>query len=211
VELLAIYNVAALGKARLDIPGVHVQHVQWTEDYVARLARADIGIAPNELPLRERSAALELTACDDSELMYEPFDHLVRFKASTNPGRLYPFAAAGLPVVSDFAPSAAQFLLDGESGLLASSPHGWFEALEALAASAPLRASLAAALRDRLTAAYDTQVDAFVRACSREPLPAPETIAGVVAPEEQLARVDRYSRPRGPLWRRAVGRFRAAR
>jgi glycosyltransferase involved in cell wall biosynthesis len=211
VELIAIYNVAALGKARLDVPGVRVQHVQWTEEYVGRLAAADIGIAPNELPLSERSAALELTAYDDPELMYEPFDHLVRFKASTNPGRFYPFAVAGLPVVSDFVPSAAQFLLDGESGFLASSPYGWFEALEALAASAPLRASLATALHARLAAAYDAQVDAFVEACKREPLPPPEPIAGAASAEQQLARLDSYSRPRGPVWRRALGRVRRRR
>jgi hypothetical protein len=211
VELLAIYNIAALGKARLDVPGVRVRHVPWSEAYVEHLAHADIGIAPNELPLRERSAALELTAYDDPELMYEPFDHMVRFKASTNPGRLYPFAAAGLPVVSDFAPSAAQFLLDGETGFLASSPHGWFEALEALAASPALRTSLAVALRARIVAAYDAQVNAFVRACAREPLPPPEPVSAAVSAEEQLARVDRYSRPRGPVWRRVVSSLRGRR
>ena len=133
--------------------------MQWTDGFAARLARADIGIAPNELPLRDRALALESTAYTDGELAYEPFDHLVRFKASTNPGRLYAFAVAGLPVVSDFVPSAAQFLLDGESGLLACSPHGWFEALESLAASAELRTRLAAALRERLESARARQAD----------------------------------------------------
>ena len=207
VELLAIYNIAALGKAHLDIPGVRVTHMQWTEDFVDHLARADIGIAPNELPLRNRDDALELTAYADGELMYEPFDHLVRFKASANPGRLYPFAVAGLPVVSDFVPSAAQFIFDGESGLLASSAHGWFEALEKLADSPTLRTKLASALYARLASAYDAQVDAFLEACAREPLPPVDLVSGA-SPEEQLARLDRYERPRGRLWRRVVAALR---
>ena len=54
VELVAIYNIAAYGRARIEVPTVKVRHVQWTDDFVTELARADIGIAPNELPLQNR-------------------------------------------------------------------------------------------------------------------------------------------------------------
>ena len=52
----------------------------------------------------------------------------------------------------------AQFVLDGVSGFLAASPHGWLEALERLADDPALRTSTAAELRARLDAAYDRQV-----------------------------------------------------
>lgn len=206
VELVAIYNVAAYGKARLDMRSVEVRHVQWTDEFVAELARADIGIAPNELPLLHRLDALELTASDDGELMYEPFDHLVRFKASTNAGRLYPFAHAGLPVVSDFVPSAAQFVLDGESGFLASSPEAWYEAFVRLAESPELRARCAANLAARLAAAYEAQVDALVAACAAPLRTGPVGFTDRPSTAAAAARLERYAGPAGssPLRRWAA-------
>jgi glycosyltransferase involved in cell wall biosynthesis len=182
--------------------------VQWTPDLVDVLATGDIGIAPNELPIRDRLAALEATAYPDPELMYEPFDHLLRFKASTNPGRFYPFAAAGVPVISDFAPSAAQVLVDRETGLLASSPHAWYEALSALADAPEQRTRLAANLLRRLDDLHARQVDDFVTALGRPPLPAPVEIPGALAAEAQLERASAYARPQGPLWRRLLARIR---
>src|SRR5437762_993649 len=70
VELRAIYNVAALGKARLGIPDerlLTVRHVQWSPD-LAPLADVDVGIVPAELPVRDRGAALEATAYPEPEL-----------------------------------------------------------------------------------------------------------------------------------------------
>ena len=46
------------------------------------LRHIDIGILPNMMPIRDRLAVLELTAYDEPEFMYEPFDYLLRFKAS---------------------------------------------------------------------------------------------------------------------------------
>jgi hypothetical protein len=139
--------------------------------------------------------------------MYEPFDHLIRLKASTNHGRLYPFARLGIPVVTDFAPSAGQFVRDGESGFVASSPYGWLEALEALADSARLRNRFAANLRIRLDEEFDRQLDEFVAFCEAPPKPAPAVIAGWPSAEDELARLDRYASPSGPRWRRALRRL----
>ena len=198
VELRAVYNIETLGKARLGIPDerfVRVRHIQWTPAFPNDLAGVDIGIVPSELPVANALVALELTALPEPEFAYEPFDHLVRYKASTNPGRLYPFARLGIPVVADFTPSAAQFVEDGVTGLLASSPHGWLEALDVLAGSAELRARLAAGLRERLDAAYERQLDDFVAALALPRKPAPAVIPGALAVAEQQALLDRYAGP----------------
>ena len=203
VELSAVYNIETLGRAQLGVPDerlVTVRHIQWTPAFADSLADADIGIVPGELPVANALAALELTAYPEPEFMYEPFDHLVRYKASTNPGRLYPFARLGVPVVADFTPSAAQLVQDGVTGLLASSPHGWLEALEALAGSAQLRERLAAGLRERMDAAYERQVDDFLAAVAAPRKAAPADLPGTVA----LA--DRFPGPAGAPLPGAVAR-----
>jgi hypothetical protein len=129
--------------------------------------------------------------------MYEPFDHLVRFKASTNPGRLFPFAQLGIPVIGDFVPSSAQFVVDGESGLLASSSHGWLDAFEKLAASSALRERLATALRDRVTRAYDVQVPELIAFLQEPAKGAPSDLTGVESTDDELTRLSTYARPRG--------------
>jgi hypothetical protein len=215
VELHAVYNHQQLGRASIGMPDerfVAVRHIQWSNDYVEHLRRADVGIVPNELPIRERQAVLELSAYDEPQFAYEPFDHLVRFKLSSNPGRIYPFAQLGIPVVVDFTPSGSQFVLDGVSGFVASSAHGWLEALEQLAASVELRASLGAELRRRMTCAYDDQIDLFLDWCRRPLKPAPAALPGVAGPEDELELLDRYRAPSAPwTWprvRNRISRFR---
>ena len=200
VELRAVYNIETLGKAKFGVPDgrfVSVRHIQWTASFPGDLAAVDIGIVPGELPVAELLRALELTAYPQPEFMYEPFDHLVRYKASTNPGRLYPFARLGIPVVADFTPSAAQFVQDGVSGLLASSPHGWLEALDTLARSAELRTRLATGLRERLDEAYERQLDDFLEALSAPRKPVPAVFPAEVTVVEQQALIERFAGPAG--------------
>ncbi len=209
VELRAVYNIETLGRTRLGLPDerlVTVRHVQWTPAFADSLADADIGLVPGELPVANLLGALELTAYPEPEFMYEPFDHLVRYKASTNPGRLYPFARVGVPVVADFTPSAAQFVQDGVTGLLASSAHGWLEALEALAGSAALRERLAAGLRERMDAAYERQLDDFLAAVAAPRLPPPVELPGAAALADQQALADRFPGPAGAPPPSAVAR-----
>lgn len=199
VELLCIYNLTHLGRA--DLPGleeagVKVSHVQWRSDTLLDdLARADIGIMPNELPIRDRQAALWNTALPTGNFAYEPFDHLVRYKVSANPGRLFPFACAGLPVIADFCPSASQFIRDGESGFIASSPHGWHFALLSLTKSVQLRQSCADRLRDTVFAQQQRQAKAFVHACSNLECRAPFDISEAATAEDDQRRFNDFPRP----------------
>ena len=137
------------------------------------LAGVDVGIVPNLLPIHDPRRALRRTASLEPSLAYEPYDYLLRLKASSNPGRMYPFARLGIPVVADLTPSLAQFVLDGVSGFLAASPQGWLDALERLAEEPALRSSMAVELRTRLDAAYDRQVADLLAFLHRPPLGPP--------------------------------------
>lgn len=219
VELWAVYNVATHGRAHIGIPDsnlVKTRHIQWTPEmepgadvsrvFYSELRHADIGIVPNALPVRNRLEALAVTAHDEAEFAYEPFDHLVRFKASTNAARVYPFAQLGIPVVADFVPSAGQLIRDGESGFIASSPSGWFEALDTLAASAEVRTRCAAALRASVDAECDRQLRRLVALCAGNLKSGAPPFFDRAAVDEERAQVDRYQRPRGPGGLRRIQR-----
>ncbi|MEW5984333.1 MAG: glycosyltransferase [Acidobacteriota bacterium] len=227
LEFWAIYNIERLGRAHIGVPDssvVKVRHIQWSADvepdtevsrsFYEHLPHVDIGIVPNAIPIRDRLTVLEATACHEPEFMYEPFDHILRFKASCNPGRLYPFAMLGIPVVADFAPSASQFIRDGESGFVVSSAHGWYEAMETLAESAELRNRMAAALRTEVARAYDAGLETFLEFCRKPLRSRPPTIPSQTSAETELARLPRYARPRQEgilrrVWARARRSLRA--
>jgi glycosyl transferase family 1 len=208
VELRAIYNVEARGRAELGIPDervVRVRHVQLepglapgttvSQTLLDELADVDVGIVPNLLPVHGARRALRRTGPPEPALAYEPFDHLLRLKASSNPGRLYPFARLGISVVADVTPSLAQFVLDGESGFLAASPQGWHDALERLADDPALRTRMAGALRARLDEAYERQVPDLLAFLDRPPAGPPVAFAGERPAEDDLADLPLYAAP----------------
>jgi len=210
LEFWAIYNIEALGQARIGMPdslAMKVRHIQWSEkvepgsevsqSMYQELRHIDIGILPNMMPIRDRLDVLELTAYDEPEFMYEPFDYLLRFKASCNAARLYPYAQLGIPVVGDFAPSASQMIRDGESGFVACSPHGWFEALDALAASADLRNKFASGLRRSFGHEEERQLEEFLSFCTRPLKTGGQVFTGTLTAEDELARLQYYVRPGG--------------
>ncbi len=217
IELWAIYNVEKFGKlADKYMPDeslLKVRHIQWLDDYAPNssvtsqfyneLAQADIGIVPNALPIKTPLDALEQVAYPNFEFGLRPFDHLLRYKSSCNPGRIYPFAQLGIPVVADFAPSSCQFIFDGEEGFVVSTSYGWFEALHTLAESAELRNRMAKKLQEKMAREYDTQVQTFLDFC-QNPLikSAPHYFKHITTTEEQLSRMPRYlsHQKKKPRW-----------
>lgn len=208
VELVCVYDVKGGRPSAAALPDpsvVPTRHVQYGGEPVPgatvpsvfdeELATADIGIVPNLLPLRDVPGLLRRSAELDPSLAYEPFDHLLRLKASSNPNRLYAFGRLGIPVVADVTPSFAQFVLDGVSGCLAAGPGGWFQALELLAGSAELRTRMAGALRERLDQADERMVPDLLAFLAGEPLGPPVALPGVRAVEDDLARLGTYARP----------------
>ncbi len=208
VELLCIYNINMFGKVNfneLEKHGVKVRHVQWNkESLLDELSKADIGIMPNELPIRNRHSALIDTAFPIGEFAYEPFDHLVRYKISANPGRLVPFVCAGLPVIADFCPSASQFIRDGESGYIASSPEGWYYAFTRLAESETLRRLFAERLSKCVLKRRQQQVDNLQIACKKLNINQPLYRFQSTNLELELSYLNRYIKPQRSFSERLV-------
>lgn len=211
VRFMVIYNIDRLGRAVRGLPNpdiVPTEHVQWTPSvYRDRLLEADIGVVPNLLPVWRPLHTLRSAEVPGLNVNYEPFDYLLRFKASTNPWRVSVFAKLGIPVVSEFTPSACQLIEDGRSGFLVGSAHGWYACLAQLASSAALRAEMGALLSERVEAVQRESFCRFVAAVERpkavEPIP---PMAGIRTAEQDLAH---YRPPgNGGLRARVVRRLR---
>lgn len=160
IEFWAMYNVGKSGEWRHNLSSkIPVRHIQWSEEnYVNELAKVDIGIVNNEIPLdlswRRMLARSGWYRYGLRRYPTRQHDTIVRYKYSTNPGRVYVFAQMGIPVVTDFAPSANQFVRDGKTGMIAHTEAGWVRALEKLIVSAELRQSMSDSLRDYIDMNY---------------------------------------------------------
>jgi len=153
LELWAIYNIARHGLWKKHLPkNIPVRHVQWTPHvYHTHLAKCDIGIVNNTIPISNDFRHLitqPLTRYLKWQIhSYHAHDTTIRFKYATNPGRIYPFAQLGIPVIADFAPSMNQFVKNNHSGLIAHSAAGWYHTLEKLITSPQLRQTYSRNLR----------------------------------------------------------------
>ncbi|HLP86289.1 MAG TPA: hypothetical protein VK153_00200 [Candidatus Paceibacterota bacterium] len=133
IEFQAIYNIKKLGKWNKNVPKIcPVKHIQWSEENVtSNLINCDIGVAPSVIPV-SRFFSRPISSFFFNKEGYHSNDYVQRFKFSNNPGRIYVFSQLGIPVVTDFTPSACQLIKDGESGFLVGTKEGWYEALKKL-------------------------------------------------------------------------------
>jgi glycosyltransferase involved in cell wall biosynthesis len=128
---------------------VRLECLQWSERaYAESLADSDIGIVPNLIPIPEEQRVKKEAAHGDYGEHHT--DYLLRYKGTSNAGRIFVFAQYGIPVVADMYPSALQAIRDGETGFIARSAGGWYRGLKALAQSVELRQSMGRRLRDDL-------------------------------------------------------------
>ncbi len=152
LELWAVYNIRALGDVPFELchsKKCKVRYFQWREDvYTDVLSQVDVGIVPNLIPLKNDTAAKKRAIPYSRFLQSRDEDFLLRFKITTNPGRIYVFSQLGIPVVAGMAPSAASAVRHGVSGFLAYSSGGWYRALKKLSESAELRSKMGQQLRD---------------------------------------------------------------
>ncbi len=165
IELRAIYNIKKLGTWRQNHPSVcPVTHVQWEEGkFLEDLKNCDIGIAPSALPT-PKLLARPFKSFFRNLVNYVKNDYVLRFKMSNNPGRLYVFSQLGLPVVTDFTPSACQMITDGKSGALVGTREGWRAALENLILDVEKRKEYSRNLRAYIAENYSVEknFDAFM-------------------------------------------------
>ena len=104
--------------------GLDVEHIPWSlETEASSLIRGDIGIAPT------------------------PDDRWTRGKCGF---KIIQYMAAGLPVIASPVGANAEIVREGETGLLATTPQQWIDAILNLAADAELRAIMGRAGRERV-------------------------------------------------------------
>ncbi len=158
IEFTAIYNIKKLGKWKLNTPKhCKVNHVQWSEDdFVEVLKKCDIGIVPSltPVPVWVRILGRPFRSFIFNNEGYHSNDHMIRFKYSNNPGRLYVFSQLEIPVVTEFTPSSSQIIEDGKSGFLVGGKEGWKSALLRLIDEHTLRQSISQALRVRIEESF---------------------------------------------------------
>lgn len=210
LELWAIYDIGSLGEmpeALCDPRKVPTRYFQWEPDvYGNVLAQADIGIVPNLIPLKNEMLATQCAEPFSPLIPSHPeADYLLRFKKTTNAGRIYVFSQLGIPVVAGMSPSAAQAIQHGVNGYLALGAASWYHGLKKLADSAELRSDMGARSyadfqRDIAPDVLNHKLVEFIRDLPSAPTPPPWFQA-----EKADARLDSQPRPGILLpWRRRV-------
>ncbi len=137
IEFRPVYNVKKLGLWKLNRPQkCKVVDVQWSDKtFYDDLHACDIGVVPSMIPvpnLRGKIFTRTFWSYIHNTIGYFRDDYIVRFKYSTNPGRLYVFTQLGVPVIADFVPSHVQMIQDGVSGRIVYSKESWYQAIEEL-------------------------------------------------------------------------------
>lgn len=158
IELWTMYNIEMLGRWEKGVPNnIPVKHIQWSEtNYHDVLSKVDIGLNPCFMPIeREYTKKKVWFGRKKKEIKSSPDDYILRFKMPSNPGRIIVFGLLGIPVVSDFIPSAMQCIRDGVNGYLAYSTGGWYKAIKKLIANHTLRQELADNMQNAIKQRYD--------------------------------------------------------
>ncbi|HEX7076604.1 MAG TPA: glycosyltransferase [Hyphomicrobiaceae bacterium] len=219
LELHVIYNVQALSPIpEKFLPGraVQVRTINWHDRvYEQELAQADIGIVPNLTPMHRRREALQSTAPNDDAFGAHPSEYLVRYKATSNAGRILAFAQHGIPVIADMFPSAAQIIRNGENGYLAHDAFSWYQALRTLCEDPPRRREIGRTLYATYLERYTIAAlnHRFVDFCRTLP-PAREAPAALDGADALFDSADPPADPRAgltaALWRRLRPGIRAS-
>lgn len=161
IEFWAMYNIEKLGEWTIGVPSnryLTVKHIQWApENYKKYLSQVDIGLVPNCIPVKKLSSKKKERILFSKIFLEDRNDYLLRFKYSSNPGRIYVFSQLGIPVVADLFPSAAQFLEHGRRGFLAHSEAGWYHSIEQLILNPDLRQKIAERLYSYIDSYYSRE------------------------------------------------------
>lgn len=164
LEFRPVYNIKKLGMWSLNRPQkCPVVDVQWTENsFYSDLHACDIGVVPSMIPvpsLRSKIFTRTFLSFFLNRVGYSKDDYIVRFKYSTNPGRLYVFSQLGIPSIVDFVPSHVQMVQDGVSGSIVYSEESWYAALEELIVSHEKRNAYSQELRTFIDSHYSPDLN----------------------------------------------------
>jgi len=164
IQFRPVYNVKKLGIWKLNRPKkCTVVDVQWNENsFYHDLHDADIGVVPSMIPVPETRAKIFTRTFISyiwNRIGYFRDDYILRFKYSTNPGRLYVFTQLGVPVIADFVPSHVQMIQDGVTGRLVYSKESWYQAIEELILDVQKRQNMSDKLRAFVDSTYSPDLN----------------------------------------------------
>ena len=143
IELWAMYNVNKLGRCNFDKHKdilFKIKHIQYSEEnYDKFLAKSDIGLVPQNIPIKKNIFFNFLVGTFDKRYNESNNDFFFRFKETTNLGRHLVFAQYGIPIISDMSPSACSFIEYGANGYLAHHSDSWYKCMRLLIENKKLR------------------------------------------------------------------------
>jgi len=143
LELWVVYDIRSLGELPTEffqLKNIKIRYFQWEQDVYERvISKVDIGVVPNLIPLKNESWSRSYAIPFSPYVSHHESDYLIRFKNTTNAGRIYVFSQLAIPVVAGMAPSAVQAIQHGVNGYLAFGAGGWYHGLKNLADSVELR------------------------------------------------------------------------
>lgn len=158
IELIVIYN-SELGKLSWKAKNYAVSFVPWSENvYAETLSKSDIGIIPGLMPIKNAAKVKKRAASFRRKFNEHETDYLLRFKSTSNPGRIFPFMRLGIPVVADMFPSALQIIDDAEDSFVACSSESWCSKLKLLIGSKDLRNGMGKIFQNKFYDKYNIDI-----------------------------------------------------
>lgn len=112
------------------------------ENYEKYISSSDIGLIPQTIPVRKSRILRFLIGKWTRKYNEKSWDYLIRFKETTNIGRVMVFAQYGIPVISDMTPSSCRYVDESLNGFIAHSEGGWYAAIKSMLGDSKLRHQL---------------------------------------------------------------------
>ena len=145
INLNLLYNFENKKKFKKKIKNIKINHVQWSiSNFKSFLENCDLGIVPN----------LKINFLNKLRENNNLINYSLKFKLSSGPGRIMPFAINSIPVVCDMYPSSIALLDNHENGFLCYSENAWYSSIKKLSESIDLRNKIGRNLNEKLFPKY---------------------------------------------------------
>ncbi len=143
IELNVIYNIKTLGKwtiGRPDPTFCPTNDLQWYPNcYKDYFVDADIGLVPNFMPINNEKLIRYFSSVAKSIFLESKEDHILKYKSSSNAGRIFVFGYFGIPIIAEATPSTVEVIENDISGKIVVNQMSWYDAIEELILSTKLR------------------------------------------------------------------------
>ncbi|MDC0333758.1 hypothetical protein OAN01_02010 [Candidatus Pelagibacter sp.] len=145
INLNLLYNFENKKKFEKQIRNIKINHIQWSiSNFKSFLENCDLGIVPN----------LKINFFNKLRENSNPINYSLKFKLSSGPGRIMPFAVNSIPVVCDMYPSSISLIDNYENGFLCYSENAWYSSIKRLSKSVDINNQIGKNLNEKLFPKY---------------------------------------------------------